>query len=330
MSKVCYIMLGVAIAWAVPVAAQENATFPGPTIVPSSAPIVMPQAAPLPTPVEQRLNDIEWRLSMQEQSQPIMYQGGPANSGLPNGQFASVGGPPGESPYLCGSPRSGDWTFGAEVGPSDLHLAGPFFGHFDHSGVTFDFGLGYEWATGYGIRGEFWGFGQDANDARDDTEVGAATFDIDLYKRIFVDYTELVVGAGSRAADLDFRQTSDNTHSEFTGGGIDVFGEWYHPLYIGPVYEFAFVGLGRMSLVEGDWRDKTGGALVPDTNHDMLTIFEASFGLELRRRFGELHDKYWYISVMPDIQQWQSQWMTANVGSSAGFTGTNFNFGLAW
>jgi len=58
------------------------------------------------------------------------------------------------------------------------------------------------------------------------------------------DYTELVIGAGSRAADLDFRQTSDNTHSEFSGGGIDVFGEWYHPLHAGPVYEFAFVGLG--------------------------------------------------------------------------------------
>lgn len=311
MSKMIFIAMAVGIASGDRLAAQEIVGFPSPT---------MPQeTVPLAMPLEQRLSDIERRLTVDEQSQPVSYLGGPGYDG----------GPVCESPYLCGSPRSGDWTFGMEIGPSDLHLAGPAFGKYDQGGVSAGIELGYEWATGYGIRAQLWGFGQDAQESRDDTEIRAATFDLDIYKKIFVDYTELVVGAGSRGADLDFRSTANDKHSEFQGGGINVFAEWYHPLYIGQKYDIAFIGLGRMSLVQGEWRDQTG-TLVPDTNDDMLTILEASFGLEYRRRFGQRQDKYWYVSVSPDIQQWQSQWMGAHVGSSAGFSATNFNFGVAW
>jgi hypothetical protein len=284
---------------------------PGLTTIP-------PSAGP-PTPVEQRLTDIERRLALQDQAQSVPYPGAPGVNGMP----------PGESPYLCGEPRSGDWMFGLEIGPSSLHLAGPAFGRFDRSGVSTALNFGYEWATGYGIRAELWGFGQSVDDSRDDVEVGAGTFDLDIYKKIFVDYTELVVGAGSRGAELNFRSTAADTHSKFSGGGLNVFAEWYHPITAGQCYEIAFIGLGRMSLLEGDWRDRTG-FLVDDTNDDMLTIFEGSFGLEYRRRFGQMHDKYWYISISPDIQQWQSSWMTANVGSSAGFVSTNIDFGVAW
>ena len=216
-----------------------------------------------------------------------------------------------------------------ELGPSNLHLAGPVFGQFDRSGVTATIDFGYEWATGYGIRAELWGFGQNADDVRDDVEVGGRNIrprplQEDLRRLYGADRSGREPGRQSR-----FSSTLDNTHSKFNGGGIDVFTEWYHPITAGSCWEIAFIGEGRMSLIEGEWRDHTG-LFVDNTNDDMLTIFEGSFGLEYRRRFGRLHDKYWYISIEPEIQQWQSQWMTANVATSAGFTSTNFNFGVAW
>ncbi len=315
MNKKLLITLIVGAAVVRSASAQESMALPIPAMQPPSPDTsyqpgltTIPPSMPAPTPVEQRLSDIERRLSLQEQAQPA-YPGGP--------------------PYLGGEARTGSWMFGMELGPSNLHLAGPVFGRFDRSGGTAAIDFGYEWATGYGIRAELWGFGQNADDFRDDVEVGAGTFDIDLYKKIFVDFTELTVGAGSRAATLDFRSTLDNTHSKFNGGGIDVFAQWYHPIAAGTCWEIAFIGDGRMSLVEGEWRDHTG-LFVDDTNDDMLTIFEGGFGLEFRRRFGRLRDKYWYISIEPEIQQWQSQWMTANVATSAGFTSTNFNIGVAW
>ena len=39
-----------------------------------------------------------------------------------------------------------------------------------------------------------------------DVEIGAGTFDLDICKKIFVDYTELIVGAGSRGAELELPQ----------------------------------------------------------------------------------------------------------------------------
>jgi hypothetical protein len=341
MPKTFLIAAVVGVACGTSAIAQEGISFPTPAMQMSSlpdttnqsapitpypvmpdrvysSPPIQPLAAPLSTPVEQRLSEIERRLALQEQAPAPVYPGMPVN-----------GMPPADSPYMCGEPRSGDWMFEVEIGPSSLHLAGPDFGKFDRSGVSTALNIGYEWATGYGIRAQLWGFGQSVDDARDDVEVGAATFDLDLYKKIYVDYTELVVGAGSRGAELNFRSTADDTHSKFAGGGLNVFAEWYHPISVGQCYEIAFIGLGRMSLLQGEWRDTTG-TLVDNTNDDMMTILEGSFGLEYRRRFGRLQDKYWYISVSPDIQQWQSQWMTANVGSSAGFVATNINFGVAW
>ena len=286
---------------------------------PGFAPAVAPSGDAESMPIEQRLSDIERRLSLQEQSQPIAYPAGPVDNGQPADQ----------SPYWYGVPRPGNWTFDAEIEPSVLRLAGPQFGRFNHWGTTIDLALGYEWATGYGFKADFRGFFQGVNESHNDTDTTASTFDLDIYKRIFVDYTELVVGAGSSAGDIDFRLTANDKQSEFRGGGLNVYGEWHHPIRIGDRYEIAFIGLARMSLLQGEWRDKTG-LLVPDTNDDMMTILEGSFGLEYRRRFGSFGEKYWYINVSPDFQQWQSSWMTANVGSSVGITGTSINFGVSW
>jgi hypothetical protein len=269
--------------------------------------------------VEQRLSDIECRLAAQERSQPVVYSGNPPPETVP---FE-------DTPAMAAIPRSGHWEIGFEFGPSDLHLAGPEFGRYDHHGDTFTMNLGYEMDTGYGIRGEFWGFAPTAEETRVDVDANASTFDVDLYKRFTINYSSLTVGVGGRGANLDFRETATDRHSQFNGGGLNIFGAWDHPLYIGQKQDISFVGLGRMSILQGEWRDNTGD-LVADTNDDMMTILEVSYGIEFRRRFGQNLDKFCFFDVMVDVQDWQSSWMTANVGSSAGFYGVNFSAGVSW
>jgi hypothetical protein len=60
----------------------------------------------------------------------------------------------------------------------------------------------------------------------------------------------------------------------------------------------------------------------------MMTIVELAFGLEFRRRFGKLEDKYWYIDIVPEFQRWESASLPGVF--DPGFEGTSINFGLAW
>ena len=274
---------------------------------------------PVPMAVEQRLSDIECRLAAQERSQPVVYGNGPPPEMVP---FE-------DTPAMASIPRGGHWEIGFEIGPSNVHLAGPDFGQYVRPGATFDINVGFELDTGYGFRADLWGFVPTGDESQADIDVSASTFETDIYKRFAINYSSLTVGAGGESAFLDFREIANDRHCQFNGAGVNVFGAVDHPIYIGQKWDIAFVGLGRMSILEGQWRDHTGD-LVPDTNNDMMTIFEASWGMEFRRHFGRNLDKFCYFDVMADIQDWQSSWMTANVGSSAGFYGVNFSAGVSW
>jgi hypothetical protein len=302
-----------------------DAGAPGQPSAPAEVPAqVLPapqglSSEPVPMAIEQRLSNIEGRLAAQEHSQQVVYPVAPAPEAVP---FE-------DTPMMAALPRSQNWEIGFEIGFNNLYLAGPAFGNYDPFGTTIGFSGGDELDTGYGFRFELWSFAQDDGQSQFDVETSATTFDFDLYKRFSISCSSLIVGAGTRVAELDFRDTAIDRHCRFDGGGMDFFGAWDHPLYIGQKWDLSFIGLGRMSILRGDWRDKTGG-LVPDTNNDVMTILEASWGIEFRRRFGRNLDHFWYINGLFDIQDWQSSWMTANVGSSAGFHGVNFNVGVSW
>ena len=67
---------------------------------------------------------------------------------------------------------------------------------------------------------------------------------------------------------------------------------------------------------------------VSDTDHGLMTIIELARGLGIRRRFGRLQDKYWYVDIVPEFQRWESSMFPD--AFDPGFQGTNINFGLAW
>jgi hypothetical protein len=232
---------------------------------------------------------------------------------------------------LCTMPwyRSG-WHLGLELYGLRSQLTDSAFGRWpDDGGGAGRISLGYEWPSGFGIRGSSWGFGQDASLPGPDVDLRMGAFHLDFYKSFVGGHNELVIGAGPAAGHVEFRVPSLNDHTEFRAGGASAFAEGYYPFYRRPLWELAFVGQTRLSLIAGDWRDN-GGGLVDDTDGDSMSIWEIGFGLEFRHRCGACNNHYWFIQAMPEYQQWTSEWMGDQLGSSIALTGMNVELGFAW
>lgn len=227
---------------------------------------------------------------------------------------------------LC---RPSYWTFGIDFIPTELHITDSEFGRWNEdSGFAMRLKLGYENEAGYGIRAQAWGFGEEASPEFTDVDVGAGTFNLDFYKRFWGRNGDLAIGVSPTGAGLSF-ELPDHSESRFSGGGVGLFADGYFNVVHFKKSDLGIVGRGRVSLLEGRWRDTTG-FVVPETNHDSMLILEAAWGLEYRRRFGCREDKLWYIGLLSEIQQWDSQWMGNYLDSSAGFTGLNLELGVAW
>lgn len=283
-----------------------------------------------PTPAEQQFAQLDHELPPPVFSPPSS-QPYPRQPYLPYPTYPQtmVAPPPGE-PEWCESPyRNSAWRFEIAFIPTISHVSEMAFGDWeDDPSLAIRVKLGYEDPNGVGIRFQVWGFGQDdvrtpaANVALD-----ASTFYIDFYKRLFIDDAELVLGAGVAGADLDFKFPFFNDEARFSGGGISVFGEGFYPIAQFRKVDIGSVARARIAILDGKWEDD-GTPFIADTSHDMMTIMELAWGLQLRRRFGRLEDKYWYMEFVPEIQRWESASLPDTV--DPGFRGTAINFGLAW
>lgn len=289
------------------------------------------------TDVQQRFAAMEQELGATPQVLPVAYSEGAP----PIEQFQYTPGPtlPEPSAYegdpaccdVCCNPvcRPSYWAVGVEIIPTQLHLTDTAFGRWpDEGGGAIRLKLGYENEQGYGIRARLWSFGQEATPPLTDVDVGAATFNLDFYKRFWGKDGDLAVGVSPVGAALSFKLPNDR-ESRFRGGGISLFADGFFNVVHFKKSDLGLVGRGQVSLLEGNWRDNTG-FIVPDTDHDSMLILDAAWGLEFRRRFGLCEDNFWYIGVLSEIQQWDSEWMGNNLGSSAGFTGLNIESGIAW
>jgi hypothetical protein len=229
----------------------------------------------------------------------------------------------------CNCYRSG-WTLGFDVAALEPQVTRGEFGSFpDEASAAIRATLGYEACDGWGIRGIFWGFHDDIDAVSDDVELQMGAFHLDLYKAITPGRGELLIGFGPAAGNLEFRLPDINGRSEFSGGGGSVFAEGYYPFWRRTRWEMAFTGQTRMSLLTGNWKDDTG-SVIPPTDDDSMSVFEISYGWELRRRFGQYADHYWYVRIMSEYQRWTSDWMGRFIASGVGLTGTNFSFGVTW
>jgi hypothetical protein len=291
------------------------------------------------TVFEARMSDMESRLTVDREVRPAAYFQSPPQTQPMVLPPPSMQGPPAtyEQGPTMGYPyppepvcRSGRWLVGIDLIPTQFHFAASDLGLGpDTDGMAVRLNVAYEHAAGFGIRGRLWGFGQDAPSPDTEfIEVAASMYNFDVYKRLTTGDGNLVLGVGSVGSVLQL-ELPDGTRSRLRGNGLGLFADGYYPAVHFQKSELGVIGRGRMSLVDGEWTDSTG-EIVPPTDHDTLTMLEVAFGLEFRRRFGRLEDKYWYIGVAHEIQRWDSAWMTRFTGSSAGFDGLNINVGLAW
>lgn len=228
------------------------------------------------------------------------------------------------------SARTSSWTAAIELIPSITRVTDGQFGRWTDDGtLAARLILGYEDPDGIGVRARFWALSQEVETSADDLELNMGRFDLDLYKRVFLDQGELVFGAGPSSGSLEF-ELSDGTHSKFEGAGGSVFFDGYYPLLGTDKSQLGGVARGRYSILLGDWRDTTGGIIVPRTDNDTLTIAELAWGLEYRRLCGRCQDHSWFLGVLAEYQHWQSDWMSSFAGTSLGVSGVNVYTGFNW
>jgi len=299
----------------------EPVAYFAPPPVAAAAPATV--AAPAPVATASELTIIP----------PANALGSPCPSAV--GVEESVVTPPSDAWCLPEQPpcRTSSWSMATEVIPTDSYVVHPDFGSWpdEDSGFSMRLIAGYEDPRGLGVRGRFWGLEQDVEAYSEDVEMRASAYDIDLYKRFFLEDSELVLGGGASGRSLKFSQEG-NGYSKFRGNGLSMFVEGFVPLLEFPKSQLGQVGRARVSLTTGNWDDTTDPSnnIIPGTDHDSLTVKEFAWGLEYRRRFGELDDHSWYVAVMAEHQNWQSGWMENFLGSSVSFTGVNISTGISW
>jgi hypothetical protein len=230
-----------------------------------------------------------------------------------------------ESPY-----RNPSWMFSVDLIPTNSEFTESEFGDWTDSGsLAIRLGLGFEDDTGVGTRAQLWAFSQKLSPPATDVDLSASTFYVDLYRRLYIEDAELVVGGGPAGAGVEFDFPDLDEHARLAAGGASVFGEGYFPITHYATTDLATVFRGRLAVLRGEWRD-SGTPFIPDSDHDSLTLTEVAWGFELRRRFGRLEDKYWAIRFLPEYHRWDSAWLGEFADSNLAFFGLNISFALAW
>lgn len=234
----------------------------------------------------------------------------------------------GEAPW-CKSPYADSaWRIAFDLIPTTSHVSEQSFGAWDKSaGLALRLGLGYEGDDGFGTRLQVWGFGAEAETRDGDIELDASTFYWDFYKRFFVQDAEIMLGGGAAGSYLNFDVKDFDARAHLNSGGITMFAEGFYPLWKLDRTDIGTIGRGRIALLSGEWRDHDS-PFVNDVGHDTMQITELGWGIEIRRRFGRMQDKYCYFDFIPEFQRWESSSLPDIV--DPGFEGTNISFGLAW
>jgi hypothetical protein len=232
---------------------------------------------------------------------------------------------------LTGSPyRNSAWR--SEIGvllAGSLNLAGDFE-NWPQNAQGIRFSAGYESGNGLGVRFRL-AVGGNAGtfNSGDHFEATLDTWSVDFYKRLFLEDTEVVLGGGGGGSGITFK--NGDAQSDFMGGGATAFTELWHPFYRHGRTDYGLAARGRLTISPGNWtRADNAPILVGRTKHDTLTIPEIAYGLEIRRRFGQYEDKYFYLMALADYQTFTSPWMTVWTGTSASICGLNLIAGIAY
>ncbi len=188
--------------------------------------------------------------------------------------------------------------------------------------------LGWEAASGFGVRTRFWGI--EAEGALFDPLTGptplsmqttAARFDFDLYRNFRFENGSLLVGAGVSGAGLEYSLISPGLTQtmETIGAGVSVFAEGRHRFYHSDRVDWALITRGRYAMTTGTVTDSDFPGVELDGN---LNVGEAAFGVEFERRFQRCSFVAQYLM---ETQTWSPTDM-----ENVNFLGSTVRLGLTW
>jgi hypothetical protein len=227
---------------------------------------------------------------------------------VPGTMAADIGNAPACPPSQFGAPR---WEVDFAYIPTTID-----FNNRD-MGDAYRLDLAHEDEAGYGRRARLWVLHQDFNRWLDLT---AATFSYDFYRRVQFERGEITYGWAPIAL-----YDSGGHDSHFYAAGASIFAEGFYPLLHSQHTEFGPVGSARLAAMIG--LSDFEGSLQFGT--DTLPIVdEYSWGLELRHRFGQHQDKYFFVDVTRDLQDWGAPEIPYVAGTS--FQGTAIKLGWIW
>jgi len=150
-------------------------------------------------------------------------------------------------------------------------------------------------------------------------EIVNQSFDIELFKRLPLKGTDILLGAGFRGAEL---QTAapidiDNTLSTY---GVSFFSDARRVLRKGKKGELAIVGGGRVSFLTGKWESIRPGTIF-EVDTDMTTS-EGSLGLEWSQSLGK--------AVLALRAQYEYQLWSSDVTDDLAFSGGALRSSMSW
>ncbi len=218
------------------------------------------------------------------------------------------------------------WYAGCDLGITSMSYASSSYAlNFDRSSMSLRPYVGWESDKGTGVRVQAWmtGMEADAMMAGSGTsfklDTGAAILDLDIYRRLLIDATELTLGVGARSAGFGFGYTND-TEDTIAGGGLSAFVEGYYPLRYTECSEMGMFGSGRISMLSGTMElDNSSSYSRADGT---FSINEANMGLRYRQHLEQ-------SDFLFQFQVEQQMWNT-NAFGNIGYTTTGCRFGWEW
>ncbi|WP_425396311.1 hypothetical protein [Aeoliella sp.] len=218
------------------------------------------------------------------------------------------------------------WFGGVDVGITTVsHTNSTFAFNKNRTGLSLQPYVGWESYSGAGFRVQAWLFGVETEaftagtGAPFDIETGAAVIDFDLYKRLQIDDTRLVVGVGGRAVGIGMT-FPDDTEDSIGAGGLSAFVDGYHPFYVGPHSEWGFIGGGRISALSGE--AELDNLPAYSRTDGMMPITEANLGIQYLR-----HREF--SAFLMQLQVEKQLWHT-NIFGQFTYTTTALRFGWEW
>jgi hypothetical protein len=202
--------------------------------------------------------------------------------------------------------------------------------------------VGWESASGLGVRGRFWEYENGGVIDPDyqfspDWRIDATRFDLDVYRRFQFHRGSIAAGANLATVDLNIDGFRPGNAS-YDATGLGVFVDGRHTLYESDRVAFALIGRGRWSQLMGkhsydttvydlainpDFYDVYEVPTVVQVRDDAdLQIAEAAAGLEVVRKF---RHAALALQCAVEVQNWR-----LNAGDELSFVGSTFSVGLQY